>query len=266
VSDAADETLRDFHRRWAGLRSPQRPHPAVVGAMRALLAGREGLAVQLGVTPEIAHLPDRSVAIDWNANMVAIAWPGGGADHRALVGDWKQLPLRDGSADFIFGDGCLTMLRWPEEYRLVLGRLAMVARSGGRAVLRCFATPEPCETVEALCGGAWAGSAGSFPAFRMRFNMAVAAEAGEMNPTSDFIHRAFSEHFRDRARLAAASGWTIEEMTEIDGYRGSAFIHSYPPRDAILATLPVGIRSARFIETGGYELAERCPLLVLDFA
>jgi SAM-dependent methyltransferase len=263
---SGDETLRDFHRRWAILRAPQRPPPAVVEAMRSLLGEREGLALQLGVTPEIALLPKRSLALDWNANMVAIAWPGRGTGHRALVGDWKQLPLRDGSVDMVFGDGSLTMLRWPDEYRTVLERLSGILRPGGRLVLRCFVTPDTAETVEALCGETWEGRAGSFPAFKMRFNMAVAADLGDMNPTSDTIHRAFSARFPDRARLSVATGWTPADIVEIDGYRGSAFIHSYPQRAALLAMLPAGISSARFIETGGYELAERCPLLVLDFA
>lgn len=261
-----DETLRDFHRRWALLSSPQRPPPAVVGAFRALMAGREGLALQLGVTPEIAILPERGIAIDWNPQMIAIAWPGGGSWRRPVIADWKALPIRNGGVDVVFGDGSLTMLRWPDQYRLVLERLSAIVRPGGRAVLRCFVTPDAGETVEALCADAWQGRGGTFPAFKMRFNMAVGVDAGEMNPTSDLIHRSFTERFPDRDALADATGWTLEDIAEIDPYRGSAFIHSYPTRDAIMATLPPGLRAARFIETGGYELAERCPLLVLDFA
>ena len=265
MSDA-DETLRDFHRRWAQLRAPQRPPPAVVGAMRALLADREGLALQLGVTPEIAVLPERSIAVDWNPQMIAIAWPGGGSWRRPVIGDWNALPIRDHSVDSAFGDGSLTMLRWPDQYRLVLERLAEIVRPGGRVVLRCFVTPEPGESVESLCAEVWEGRAGSFPAFKMRFNMAVGVDAGGINTISDHIHQAFSARFPDREALGRATGWTLGDIGEIDSYRGSAFSHSYPPRDAIMATLPAPLRSARFIETGGYELAERCPLLVIDFA
>jgi hypothetical protein len=32
-----------------------------------------------------------------------------------------------------------------------------------------------------------------------------------------------------------------------------------------MALVPVGTGDARFLETAGYPLAERCPLLVLDF-
>lgn len=234
--------------------------------MRALMAGRDGVALQLGVTPEIAVLPERSVAIDWNPEMIAIAWPGGGSWRRPVIGDWKMLPIRDHSVGIVFGDGSLTMLRWPDQYRLVLERLTAIVRPGGRAVLRCFATPDPCETIDVLCEEVWMGRIGTFPAFKLRFNMAVGLDAGDMNPHSDAIHRAFSARFPDREALGRATGWTPADIAEIDSYRGSAFIHSYPTRDGIMATLPATLRAARFVETEGYELAERCPLLVLDFA
>lgn len=254
-----DATLRDFDLRWARMGAPQRPPPVVADALRALLADGDGLTLQLGVTPEIALVPRRSVAVDWNARMVGIAWPGG-ASHRAVLGDWKALPIGDASVDAVIGDGSLTMLRWPDEYHLVFARLAAVLRPGGRVALRCFANSEAGERFDALRRDTLAGAIGSFDAFRLRFNMAVAAELGDPNPTSDAIHRAFESHYPDRDALAEAAGWPCASIDLIDSYAGSAFIHSYPARSALCAIAG----TARIMEVGGYEGAEHCPLLIID--
>jgi hypothetical protein len=97
----------------------------------------------------------------------------------------------------------------------------------------------------------------------MRLNMAVAAAGGSWTASSAEIHAAFECDFPDRAALARAAGWARETIDTIDLYAGSAAIHSYPPRAALRATLPPGF-AARFVDGVGYELAERCPILVLE--
>ena len=247
--------------RWAGLGAPLRPPPQVVEAMRPLLAGRH--ALQLGVTPEIALLPASGVAVDYNAAMIRDAWPGDRQTHRAVLGNWLALRLDDESVDAAFGDASLSVLQWPDECVRVLEQVARVLRPGGIMVLRCFAGPHQPERVEDVAAAALAGAAGNFNAFKLRFNMAsFQASKSEAN-TGRRIHRLFERHFPDRARLAAAAGWTLAEIGGIDAYAESPAVHSYPTRAELAQVL--GRRFEHyFLEASGYALAERCPLLVAN--
>jgi hypothetical protein len=78
------------------------------------------------------------------------------------------------------------------------------------------------------------------------------------------LYDRFEVCFPDRAALAEAAGWTQAAIAEIDAYRGSHYIHCYPSRSRLLELMPSWAASARFVETEGYPLAERCPLLVID--
>ena len=261
-----DGDLRDFHRRWPTIQPPLRPNADVAAAIGALLEEHgigDDPVLLLGVTPELATVPRRVIALDWSADMIAIAWPGDTADRRAVIGDWKRMPIAESSVAAAIGDGALTMLAWPAEQPLLFEQLRRVIRPGGRIVLRCFATPDPCETIEAVRADAMAGAL-PFHAFKQRFNMAVSVAEGLPNVASALLHDRFEALFPDRPALSRASGWSFETIAEIDAYRGSRYVHCYPSRAAILDLVPDWARNVRFVETTGYPLAERCPLLVID--
>lgn len=64
------------------------------------------------------------------------------AQARALRGDWREIPLRDGCIDFAVGDGCYSTfadLRGPREMNREVRR---VLRPGGMFSLRCFRRPD----------------------------------------------------------------------------------------------------------------------------
>jgi len=65
----------------------------------------------------------------------------------------------------------------------------------------------------------------------------------------------------DRARLARASGWSLDEIAEIDACAGSALVHSFPTRAQMLDGVPARIAGAHFVAAGRYRLALRCPIL-----
>jgi hypothetical protein len=65
--------------------------------------------------------------------------------------------------------------------------------------------------------------------------------------------------------LGAASGWSREEIAEIDAYAGQRGVYSFPMRREILAHLPGNFSNPRFVVSGTYELAERCPILLAEF-
>lgn len=258
------ERPRDFHRRWPTLRPPLRPAPAAVAAVAQHLAGIADSLVLLGVTPELAALPRAMIAVDWSADMIALAWPGDSAARRALLGDWKALPLPDASVGGAMGDGALTMLGWPDEQQRVLAELARVVRPGGRVVLRCFATPEPAEPVAAVAAAALTGAL-PFHLFKLRFNMAAAREVPALTISSATLYDRFDALLPD-GPARAATGWSETDFAEMAAYRGSAYRHAYPTRSELLTLAREWPGTAQLIETHDYPGAEHCPLLVLDRA
>lgn len=255
---------RDFHCRWPTLKPPLRPHASVAAAVARLLPDSDAPVLLLGVTPELAAVAERTIAVDWSAEMIALAWPGDSDVRRAVLGDWRALPLAENSVAAAIGDGSITMLRYPDDTRRLFDQLRLAIASGGRAVIRCFATPEPCESLAEVRDAAWSGTLG-FHAFKQRLNMAAARENGDVNIASEALFKTFERLFPDRAALSRASGWSLGEIAEIDAYRGSGYVHCYPSRSELLAVVPDWMNAAGFVETENYPLAERCPLLVLDF-
>lgn len=234
--------------------------------MREWFVGRQGLALQFGVTPEIARLGCRGVAVDWSEAMVRLAWPGDDARHRVVIGDWLALPLAAGCADIAFGDAPMSMLDWGAPYAAFLANVGRVLRPGGRLVLRCFVGPDQAEAPAAVVAAAMAGEIAGFSTFKLRFNIAAytaayTAEAGRNDGAR--IWRLFQALVPDRDALCAAAGWQRAEVDSMDAYEDSGSLHSYPTQGEIAAVLPAGWRH-RFVPSGAYPLAACCPLLVVD--
>ena len=255
---------RDFHRRWPTLKPPLRPHESVARQIATLLADCADPLLLLGVTPELAAIDRQIIALDWNAEMIALAWPGDTLTRQAQLADWKVMPLASASVGGAMGDGALSMLCWPLEQPVVLTELWRVVRPGGRIVLRCFATPQDHPPTEAIAAEAMRGTL-AFHSFKQRFNMAVAREGDDITVSSARLHQRFEQLFPDRTALSAASGWSLDTIAEIDAYAGSGYVHCYPSKIELSAMLdsswpaPFG-----FIETSGYPGADLCPLLLLE--
>lgn len=255
---------RDFHLRWRTSQPPLRLHPDVPAAVAGLIAPGDEPVLLLGVTPELAAIARRVIAVDWDQTMIDRVWPGDGETKHAVLGDWRSMELPAGSMAAAMGDGCFTMLAYPGDARLLIEQVGRVLRPGGRAVIRCFATPEEGERVADVRDAAFAGGIG-FHAFKLRFNQAVTLESGRMSITSDDLYRRFQTLFPDRDALSRATGWSLDQIAEMDAYRGAASLHSYPSRSKLLEIGPRTMRGAFFAASGTYPLAERCPLFVLDF-
>lgn len=254
--DLIERGYSDLHKRWARSRSPLRPNLEVVANIEALIAPHPGPCLLLGVTPELATMGQPLVAIDWSAAMIAQVWSGN-ADGRTVVqADWMDMPFASGSFATTIGDGVPNMLHWPDDYVRIIARLSEVLSPGGRIVMRCFTCPEEPDDLACLEAKLPIG----FHAFKWKLAMAVAQAAGDANVAMTSVWEAFERLFPDRQRLSRATGWSLAVIAEIDDYAQSPHIKSFPTRAQILAKFP----SARFVECGRYELAERCPLLVLD--
>jgi SAM-dependent methyltransferase len=253
----SDREHSDLHKRWARLKPPLRPGPEVVEAVQAAVGGIPGRRLLLGVTRELALAVPDLVAADWSRAMIDVVWPGNAPGRCAVEADWLALPFPDRSFGAVLGDGSLNMLRWPDQYVGLMGALGRVIMPGGRAVIRCFVSLDEPERLEGMI----AGPADGFHALKWRVAMAARQAGGNVNIGARAMWAGFETAFPDRDALAAATGWDRAAIDEIDDYKESPLTKSFPTRAELLQAIPDG----RLIETAGYPLAERCPLLVIDF-
>ena len=242
---------------------PLRPPPAVAAAVGAQIAGCDDRVLLLGVTPELAALGRRLVAVDRHRGMIERHWAGDRDDRRVIVADWRNLPLSEAGVDAVVGDGCLTVLP-SGEHRRVFAEIARVLRPGGRFVMRLFAAPENPETVAAVCADAMRGSIPNFWAFRWRCMMAAAAQCAGHDLPVVAGWRAFAAEVPDRDACARAAGWSRALVDTMDRYRDASDVYCFAPAAAVCASLPDDFVGVRLVATEGYDLAERCPLLVAE--
>jgi SAM-dependent methyltransferase len=255
-----------FHRLWAQYTPPLRPNGEVAGAVRDALAGHDERVLLLGVTPELADAGRDVTALDSSELMIGGVWPGDGPHRRAVKGNWLSMPFDFAAASFsaAIGDGCLSSLSFPEGHQQLYGQLARVLRPGGRLVLRLFKVPDRTETLPAVLKAARDGTIRNFHAFKWRLAMALTAASGDPNIAVELILATFEREFPDRRKLAAMTGWPLEQIDTIEVYRGSSEVYSFTTFEQIRQTMPSTFTNLRLQDIGSYELAERCPLLIMD--
>jgi SAM-dependent methyltransferase len=255
-----------FYRRWLRLVPPLRPDAGVCVRMRALIAPAAGPVLVLGATPELTAVAPSTVAIDWSAPSLAMIWPGHAPGRQAVRADWLHLPCSDGAFVAAAGDGSLNCLQYPDGYRRLFQTLTRAVRPGGRIVLRVFVSPDPRESMAQARFDAMAGSIRTIGALKWRMAHLVAGEHCDPNVPAPSIADAFDRCFPDRAALRRATGWSDEDLAEIDVLADVPGGFSFPNVAQLLETLPAGFGRASLLASGAYELADRCPLLVLDIA
>ncbi|MGN6515519.1 MAG: class I SAM-dependent methyltransferase [Rhizomicrobium sp.] len=254
-----------FNRIRPRLKPPLCPDPQIVSAYARAIAGHDERVLLMGVTEELADLGKTTVALDISRTMIADAWPGDTEKRKAVRGNWLDMPFDARQFTAVAGDGVLAAIGL-SDYATLAAQFAKVLVPGARIALRTYVTPEPGETVAEVRDAAMAGKIAGFHAFKWRLAMALAHESKSASVPVAQIHEAFERAFADRATLAAATGWSQDDIAEIDAYAGKVFVYQFPTRREILAHLPASLAGARFQSSGDYELAERCPLLVADFA
>ena len=254
----------EFHRRWPKLKPPLRPNEEVVAALRDAIAGGAERALLLGLTPELSEVAQETVAVDWSDKMLAMVWPGNTASRRAVQANWLQLPCKVGAFSAAIGDGSLNCLEYPRQYRLVFEELSRALRPGARLAVRVFLTPDPCETLAQLQNAAMAGGTGVIDALKWRVAHAHCSERRDPNIAVRSIRDAFNALFPDREELARACGWSMDHIEQIDAYANLPDVFSFPTGAQVLDTLPTRFAHARFVSSGTYELAERCPILTAE--
>lgn len=131
----------------------------------------------------------------------------------------------------------------------------------GRAVFRCFIRPDVAEPVSSVVAAVLQGGVGSFHALKWRLAMALVDPVDASVAVAD-IHRAFDTNFPSRLALSQVTGWPQEQIDTIDAYRCSATRYTFPSLSQMREQCRPWCEVVS-MEQGGYELAERCPTLVL---
>lgn len=253
-----------FHRRWTRLQPPLRPHAEVCALMRRSLAGHDDRVLLLGTTPELAALATRTVAVDFSDQSLAWIWPGNAPTRAAVKGNWLDLPCAPASFSAALGDGSFNCLDYPAGYRRVFDELARIVRPGGRIVVRMYITPDRSDSIEQARRCTISGGVRTIDALKWRLAHAICAATREANVPVEAVWRAFNGAFPDRDALRRATGWTDADLAQVDVYASLPDVFSFPTARQVLSLVPATMCRARFVRTWGYELAERCPVLVMD--
>jgi SAM-dependent methyltransferase len=253
-----------YYRAWSQLGPPLRPPADVAAAIHEQIKDRPGRALLLGVTPELADVAPDLVAVDRNASMVAHVWPGNTASRCAIVADWRKTNFASGAFSVCIADGSLSFLTFPDETAGLFHELSRILKKGGRAVFRLYLPADPPETIAALRDEALAGKIDNFHAFKIRLAMSLAGQKSVPQIRVAGILEAFNSLFRDREELVRATQWSREQIDTIDYYRDSSVFFTFPTQDRLLSVVSRICPDVRLVSSGRYEMAERCPLLVVD--
>ena len=258
-------------KQWQLVGQPLRPGPQDVRTYETAVqewhrtAGHGPRALLMGVTPEIAAMRwpvgTELLAVDHSLPMILSVWPGAAASvSGAACGDWTKLPLADGARDLAIGDGCLSAMRYPEQYEGTVRSVHRVLAPGGRLILRFFCRPEISETTAGVFDDLWAGRIGNFHVFKWRFLMSLHGTLTE----GAALGRAWTIWNRevpDPGRLAERLGWPIEVVGTINAYRDIAGCYTFPTLPEAQAVLAPDFEIIG-VHHPSYELGDRCPILV----
>jgi len=258
VSDR--DHFRALAESWSYFGPPLRPSPADTAALQRAIAPDVARALVLGVTPEIRTCtwPPRStvLSLDHSLGMIRALWPG---DRAAIAGDWTALPLRDGSIDVVAGDGSCSVLPSKSRLEQLTQEVARVLRARGRFVTRVFVRAEPAESLATIEQDLVGGRIGSVHAFKLR--MLASLHGVDCVRLGD-VWDAWRKMRGPPADVGIPRGWSSEEVSTLEGYRGLDARYFFPT----LAEFR-GLVARDFAELecscGAYELADRCPTLVL---
>lgn len=229
-------------------------------------AGRFIGALLLGVTPDIASIawPERStlVTVDVSLAMIQRLWPRQGPGPRMAVrGDWRHLPIAPTSCDVIVGDGVLNSLRYPDDFRAVLGNLATTLRDDGVFVVRTFVKPDHIETPEMVMSTESILASADYAHFEFQLLMAMqdsVTEGTKVNARA----REWLETGRLERLLAVRPAWIPRARATATLWRDSPFVVTFPTLDELRALLREYF-DERSVWYAASPLAERCPTVML---
>ncbi len=240
---------------------PQVPGAALASQIAALLNGPAGLTVLLGVTPAYADLGDRVEAFDGAPGMIAAIWPGDTARRRARVANWCSLPVPDGAAQQVIGDGSLNSVPDRATLRAVLAEVRRILAPGGRAAIRVFLRPDPVETVDQVLNAARHGRIADLNVLRWRIASALAVSPEHEVAVADILSAVAP--LGDLAEFALSQAMDPALAEHFLAYRASPARYVFPDRAALTADAATAGLACVWVPTSGYPGAEDCPIAML---
>jgi SAM-dependent methyltransferase len=223
-------------------------------------------ALLLGVTPEIAHmgwpLNTRLFAADYSAEMIRSLWAmQDQQDRLAFCSDWCTLPLPDDSVRIVIGEGCFTLLSYPDGYQDLAREIRRVLQDDGLLIVRFFVSLDDTASPEQVHEQLLAGTIGNFHIFKFRLAIALQQTVSEGVCVGD-VWENWNTQGYDINRLAAKLNWQPETIGTIDAYRGMNARYTYPTLEELETTLsPWFDQVARY--NHDYEFGKNCPTLVM---
>ncbi len=253
---------------------PLRPSPEDVTLMEREVrawstfhAGASAVAVLMGVTPEVPSWswPEGSqvIGVDRSLDMIRHVWPASARFAAGVVAaDWRAMPLRDGFADIVVGDGVFTMFAWPSGYREILLAVSRLLRPGGRLINRFHVRPDRSESVDAVLADLRAGRIGSFHVFKWRLAMVLHGEGSDGVRLGD-VWEAWQACGIAEAELCRLTGWPHAVVASMHAYRDSDARYRFPTLAQVheLCAERFLVRTCHF---PSYELGERFPIMSLE--
>jgi SAM-dependent methyltransferase len=274
-SPDASAHWRSFAAQYGLLGPPLRPCAEDIRIIEEMLAaepevfgaGAKKRVWLLGVTPKIVTVSwpheVELLAVERVQAMIDSVWPGDTDRRRAICADWLEVPLPDQSFDLAIGDGCLTAVGFPDELSRLLASVHRCLRRDGYLMLRLFCRPDVAETSSAVIAALQCGAIGSFHAFKWRLAMALQDADDAPGVAVDEIWRVWNAARIDMRELAEDRGWPPEQVRTIEYYRGSPARYNFMRFDGMIRQLQRAGFDLLATRTGGYELAERCPHVLL---
>jgi SAM-dependent methyltransferase len=251
------ETVEDLHpdsRRllgvWNALAPPLRPSVDDIAWYAQASQNLRGLGVLIqGFTPELVDLAlrnnaSRVIAIDRDKPLFPAMRLLGHQDWILVeerYDDWRIfLPELEGKLDVVFGDGSLTLLAFPEEWKQALHHIYRYLVPGGRMVLRLSFQPEENFDLDLYVKETLRRLDAKCPAlnpeqrfemlrevvseFRIAFGLASAGNTGSVNlqrraELVHFFHTEFASRYGhwkewERARVAMPAVEAIRDGSE----------------------------------------------------
>lgn len=258
--------------RWDRFTPPFTPHRDDTATVERVAAERAGArdrlnAVILGVTRETVtsawpagtHLR----AFDSSPMAIQKLWPRAGAPDgaSAILADWSALPVESEDVDLVAADGALACLDFSDGVANVLAEIRRILRHDGRFVVRTFLRPVTDETIEAILADLHAGRIGNPAVLKIRVAAAL-HEDGLAGLSMRRFRRRWHEIFPDVEATARQFGWPAIQLDVLQSYDTEDLIITYPTLEELRDAVAPYFQELECV-LGSYELAERCPTLVL---
>ena len=132
---------------------------------------------------------------------------------------------------------------------------------GGTFAWRVFERPDEPITDEDLRITVDSAIHESFHAFKWQMAMSLAEQSGTAVRVTDILSH-FNRLFPDRESVAEKTGWPLEVINTIDVYEQSDMSLCFPNRREFERHFEQVFREFQWLESGTYDLAERCPIVV----